>query len=355
MQRQVMSSVVRFLGAMLLISCVASSDGQEVARPAASPALTTLEDEIFAEINRLRSDPAGYAEKHIAPLKERLVRLPKNPEEPFLEFRAFLVGGAEIDYLTLDEGGTEETARAILDETIAALRAAPKLSQLQRNPVLDRSARFYSTDFLNGGKQRDPHVDSLGRKAGARIGSFGGSRSAIAGWQNFVAQLPADATTVARIFPQDHQHYWLAFTGARSYRYWSIPDMLADFIIEHGEAKTLARLDQPGYECVVTVNRNTRTLHHGDAQVAYPFLMPIYGENVAWGSWSPSIAARGMVCWWLLDPGIQDRGHRKMLLDSDYHFAGVGCARSRSVGWVATLDASAEELIEFPAEDVPNR
>ncbi|MDP6468353.1 MAG: hypothetical protein QF918_11475 [Pirellulaceae bacterium] len=336
---------------VLVLSFVGASSGQESQHGSrTSRDLATLEDQVFSEINLLRSDPNDYAERFIAPLKERLVRLPRNADQPFLQFRAFLIGGTKIDYLTLDEGGTEETARAILDEAIEALRAAPKLARLQRNDVLDRSARFYSHDFLVGGKRRDPHVDSLGRKAGARIGSFGGSRSSIADWQRFVNQLPDNGTDVARVFKKEGRYYWVAYSGSNAYRYWSVPDDVGEFVAQHGEEATLARLKEPGYECSITVDRKTKTLHHGDAQVRYPFLLPIHGENVTWGNWSQSVAARGMICWWLLDPGIQERGHRKMLLDPDYKVAGVGCARSRSVGWVTTLDACAEELVELPAE-----
>lgn len=336
---------------VLVLLLVEASPGQETRRAApASRILMTLENQIFAEINLLRSDPDDYARRFIAPLKNRLVRLPREADEPFLEFRAYLVGGTKVDYLTLDEGGSEETARAVLDETIEALQAAPKLSQLQRNAVLDRSARFYSHDFLNGGKKRDPHIDSLGRKPGARIGSFGGSRDSLAGWKRFVDALPCDSTAVARVFKQDDRYFWLAFSGSNAYRYWSVPDSLGEFVARHGMPATLARLDKPGFECAIKVDRKTRTLHHDDAHVPYPFLMPIYGENVTWGQWSQATAARGLVFWWLFDPGILDRGHRKMLLDPDFKFAGVGCARSRSVGWVATLDACAEQLVEYPSD-----
>jgi len=352
-------SIIRIAGAGVAVLAlvavnIGAAEGQVRSREnSARQALAGLEDDLFAEINLLRADPAGYAQRVLVPMKERMIRRPKESEKPFLSFRAYLVGGTEIDYLTLDEGGTEETARAMLDETIDALTAVPKLSPWERNPVLDQSARFYSVDFLDGGKQRDPHVDSLGRKAGPRIGSFGASRPALDAWRQFVKQLPADRTTTARIFEKDDRYYWLALSGRRAYRYWSVPDTLGEFVEKHGEETTLSRLDQPGYECVLTVNTKTRTLHHGDDQVPYPFLLPVYGENVTWGSWSRKMAARGMVCWWLVDPHIESRGHRKMLLDTDFNFAGVGCARSRGVGWVATLDACAEELLPFPRETVP--
>jgi uncharacterized protein YkwD len=336
---------------VLVLSFVGVIVGQESQRDTStSRVLATLEDQIFSEINLLRSDPDDYAERFIVPLKARLVRFPRNANLPFLQYRAFLTGGTKVDYLTLDEGGTEETARAILDETIEALRATPKLDVLKRNDVLDGSARFYSRDFLVGGKKRDPHVDSLGRKSGPRIRSFGGSKSSIAAWQRFLDQLPDDATDVARVFKQDGRYHWVVFSGRTAYRYWSVPDNVGKFVAKYGEKTTLARLKKPGYECSITVDGKTRTVHHGDAHVPYPFPLPVYAENVAWGKWSQSLAARGTVCWWLLDPGIQDRGHRKMLLNPDYKFGGVGCARSRSVGWVTTFDACAEELIAFPKE-----
>lgn len=336
---------------VVILPLVGTSAGQELPpSTSASRILRTLEDEVFSEINLLRSNPDDYAKRFIAPLKERLVRLPKSADQPFREFRAYLAGGTEIDYFTLDEGGTEETARAVLDETIEALRVAPKLARWQRNDILDRSARFYSQDFLTGGKKRDPHIDSLGRKAGVRIGSLGSSRDSLTGWRNFVGQLADDGTAVARVFKKDGRYYWLAYSGANAYRYWSIPPQLGELVAKFGEEKKLARLEKTGHECMITVDRKGRTLHHGDAQAPYPFALPIHGENVTWGNWSQPLAARGMVCWWLLDPGILNRGHRKMLLDSDYQFAGVGIARSRSVGWVCTLDACAEELVEFPAD-----
>jgi hypothetical protein len=352
MQRVSIVRVFQFaVSTVLVLSFVGVSVGQLPQRDrSTSRVLSTLEDQLFSEINLLRSDPSDYAERFIVPLKERLVRYPRNPNQPFLQFRAFLLGGTKVDYLTLDEGGTEESARAMLDEAIEALRATPKRPVLHRNNVLVLSARFYSRDFLVGGKKRDPHVDSLGRKSGGRIRCMGGSRSSIATWQRFVDQLPDDATEVARVFKKDGRYHWVAYSGSTSYRYWSVPDKVGEFVVQHGQEVTLTRLKKPGYECPITVDRKTKTLHHGDAQVPYPFLLPQYGENVAWGNWSQASAARGMVCWWLLDPGVQDRGHRKMLLDPVYKFAGVGCARSRSVGWVATFDACAEELLEFSAE-----
>ncbi len=315
-----------------------------------NPVWRDLENKIFLEIQSVRADPDDYAERVIGPLKDRLVRFPRDARQPFLEYRAFLVGGTKIDYFTLDEGGSEETARAVLDETIDALRATADLPRLVRNDVLDRSARYYAEDFTRGGKQRDPHVDSRGRKAGPRIGSYGATRRALRGWQEFVDQLDADGTSVARVFRRNSRYYWLAFSGTRAYRYWSIPDQVGQFVTEHGRETTLARLDQKGHECSIRVDRQRRTLHHGDVSVAYPFALPAYGENVAWGAWSPESAARGMVCWWLLDPGIQNRGHRKLLLDPKIRYAGVGCARSPSVGWVTTFDACSEELVAYPQQ-----
>ena len=88
---------------------VGASAGQESRRETSvSRVLATLEDQVFSEINLLRSDPNEYAQRFIVPLKDRLVRLPSNADQPFLQYRAYLVGGTRVDYLTLDDDVSAE-------------------------------------------------------------------------------------------------------------------------------------------------------------------------------------------------------------------------------------------------------
>ncbi len=57
---------------VLILSFVGASAGQESRRDTpTSRVLATLEDQVFSEINLLRSDPDDYAERFIAPLKPR--------------------------------------------------------------------------------------------------------------------------------------------------------------------------------------------------------------------------------------------------------------------------------------------
>lgn len=306
-----------------------------------------LEAELLAEINLLRGDPAGYANKVLVPLNKAMLRVPENAQEPFEGYKLVFNRQEPSDYILITEGGTEQSVKAVLDEAIAALKAAPKLPILARNPVLDEAARFNSRDFAAAGGKRNAHVDSLGRASGARISAFGATRDALRTWERFTKRLDDKSQTVIRVFHEDDRYY-LVELREKGLRYWSVPDLFGKFIVDRGQKATIPLLDKPGHECRVRVDVAQRTLHAGDAVIGYPWQLPLYGENVVWGDWSRGTAARGLVGWWLLDPGIPDRGHRKILLDADFKHGGIGCTWSAATGWVATLDVSAEPLEAFP-------
>jgi uncharacterized protein YkwD len=306
-----------------------------------------LEAEMLREINLLRSQPADYATKFLLPLKQAMVRVPEDRQQPFQGYK-FVFNSKELsDYIVVAEGGSERTAGAVLDEAMASLQAAPKLGTLGRNVVLDRAARFNACDFAASGKKRNAHVDSLGRAPGARISAFGATRDALRSWERLTKSLNGHSQTVVRVFQEDGRYYLVELRD-NGYRYWSVPDSFGKLIADQGREATIPLLGKPGHECTVRVHLAKRALQAGDAVMAYPWPMPIHGENVVWGDWSRRMAARGLVCWWLLDPDRPDRGHRKILLDPDFKYCGIGCTWSAAKGWVATLDLSAEPLEEFP-------
>lgn len=307
----------------------------------------TLEERILVEVNLLRSDPSAYARHVLVPLKKRTERVPQDPEKPYRALKVFLAGGADVDYIWLDEGGSQQSASAVIDEALAALRQARAAGRLKRNPVLEKSARYFSKDFLDGGKKRPPHVDSLGRSPRQRIMAFGATPRAIQRWNAFRVRAQERPQMRIRVFQKNERHYWFELEGENGYRYWSVPQRFGDFVVKRGRKITLPRMERTGWDCDVTVDARRRQLRHGDQTIAYPIPLPVHGENVVWGDWSWPHAARGLVAWWVLDPGITDRGHRQLLLDPEFEFAGIGCAWSEAVGWVATLDVAAERLAEF--------
>jgi hypothetical protein len=308
---------------------------------------------MLAEINRLRRDPAKYARSMIEPLKERLVRVPEDKAAPFEGWKAFLNPADPLDYILLDEGGTEQSARVILDETLAALRAAPPVQAVTRNAPLDQAARYFSRDVLRGGKDRAPHMDSLGRRPAQRIAAFGLTRKAREDWERFLGQGNDRSEATLRVYQEEGIYYRLQLRDQYRYTSWSVPEVFARFVIERGREATLPLIDKPGHECVVRVDPKTRLLHCGEASIAYPLALPAHAENVVWGPWSRAWAARGLVCWWVLDPGVEGRGHRRNLLDADFAYCGLGCVWSRPIGWVATWDATAEPLEEPAAAKTP--
>jgi len=89
-----------------------------------------VEAEMFAEINRLRDDPAAYAEEVLLPLKATLRRISKETEQPYEASRIFL-SDDPIDYLEIPEGESTEEALAVIDEAIDALKATPKLADAE--------------------------------------------------------------------------------------------------------------------------------------------------------------------------------------------------------------------------------
>lgn len=311
--------------------------------------LHAIEAEILAEINFLRSKPGDYAEQVLTPLKATLKRRPKDADMP-AEAGRVLLSEHRIDYIEIPEGETIDDARAVIDEAIEALKATPPLTELVRNDVLDQSARWFSTDFLQGGLKREPHVDSLGRKPAERISAFGATAESLADWTRFLARaesLDAAANKPIKIFAFKEQdnYFWVDLPKRGGYRYRYVQPAFGKFMEEHGTELTIPQLGKPGYELQVTIDPSTRKLKYGDARIAYPMDLPAHGENVVWGPWSRAFAARGLVCWWVLDPGLPDRGHRQTLLEPSLRYCGIGCTWSRQLGFVATFDAATEKLV----------
>jgi uncharacterized protein YkwD len=311
-----------------------------------------VEAEMFAEINRLRSDPSAYAEEVLLPLKATLRRIPKDTEQPYEASRIFL-SDDPIDYLEIPEGESTEDALAVIDEAIEALKATPKLAELKRNDPLDLAARWYSDDFLRATEEREPHVDSLGRLPAERLPAFGATERALTQWSRFEARAREQGQIKVYVFKEEtgegdtkvDEYFFVDLPSRGGYRYRSVGEAFGKFVADRGKEVTIPRLDKAGWELEVTVDSETQMLSSGEASIAYPLQVPAHGENIAWGPWSRQQAARGLVVWWLIDPGIPDRGHRHTLLEPTFRYCGVGCTWSRHKGFVATFDATDEELL----------
>ena len=342
------------LACLVVVPCVSfAQQQQQLSDPAT---WREIEAEMFAEINRLRSDPATYAEEVLLPLKATLRRIPKETEQPY-EASRILLSDDPIDYIEIPEGESTEEALAVIDEAIEALKATPKLAELKRNDPLDLAARWFSDDFLGATEEREPHVDSLGRLPAARISTFGATERALAQWSRFDAQASEQGQITVYVFKevkgeedkQEDEYYFVDLPSRGGYRYRSVDEAFGKFVAEHGKEVTIPRLDKAGFELEVLVDSETRMLRSGEASIAYPLQVPAHGENVAWGPWSRQQAARGLVVWWLLDPGIPDRGHRHTLLEPTIRYCGLGCTWSRRKGFVSTFDVTDEELVQLVA------
>ncbi|MCA9119072.1 MAG: hypothetical protein H6822_23375 [Planctomycetaceae bacterium] len=335
-QRYAIPATALLLG--LITQC--SDAQQRLSDPAT---VREVEAEMFDEINRLRADPATYAIEVLEPLKATLRRIPADLDEAYEASRVFL-SDDPIDYIDIPEGESTEGGLAVIDEAIEALKATPKLAKLKRNEPLNRAARWFSDDFQREGEQRPPHVDSLGRLPAARISTFGATARALAQWERFSTQLDQQGRTTIYSFQKEEISFLVDLPARGGYRYRSVDESFGKFVVEHGTEVTIPRLDEEGFTVEVQVDTDNRLLRVGEASISYPLQMPMHGENVVWGPWSRQLAARGLVCWWIIDPGIADRGHRQMLLEPSLRFCGVGCTWSRGKGFVATFDATTEEL-----------
>ena len=271
-----------------------------------------------------------------------MTRYPEDTALPFQGNRLVFDPAEPDDHVLVTEGGTEQTTAAVLDEAIAALKAASLLAVLRRDPVLDAPARFNSLEFATSSAKRTAHVDSLGRSPSARMAAFGITRRMREDWTAFQAGLNDKSERIVRVCQEGDIYYIVELPEGGGYKCRSVPEGFFKFIVQHGQAVTIPELDQPGHQCLVRVDRKTRKLSCEAATIDYPLRMPFTGENVVWGEWSRKSAARGLVAWWVLDPGLPGRGHRKILLDGDFQYGGVGCAWSAARGWVATFDASSE-------------
>jgi hypothetical protein len=296
---------------LILLALPPAAAAQTAPDSRADPAVwRELEQEVCDQINLLRNSPALYADRVLAPLKKTMTRYPEDAKLPFQGNKLIFDPADPDDHVLITEGGTKETTVAVLDEAIAALQASPRLAALRRDPVLDKAARFNSQEFATAGDKRTAHVDSLGRGPSARMAAFGVTRRMRDDWTAFQAGLNDTPERIVRVYKEGAIYYLVELPEGGGYKCRSVPESFAKFIAEHGQAVTIPELDQPGHECLVRVDRKTRQLSCGTAAIDYPLRMPWTGENVVWGSWSRKSAARGLVSWWLLDPGLPGRGHR---------------------------------------------
>ncbi|MBC8352855.1 MAG: hypothetical protein H8E66_12745 [Planctomycetes bacterium] len=337
---------LRFLAlAILTCFCFANTSvAQQRPRLSDPVTLREVEAEMFIEINKLRRDPAAYAEEVLQPLKATLRRTPKDADQPY-EASRILLSDDPIDYIDIPEGESTEEALAVIDEAIDALQEIPKLTELKRNEPLDLAARWFSDDFMRAKEERQPHVDSLGRKPAERISTFGATERALAQWNRFKGRVSEEGKLNVYIFKKEEDYFFVDLPPRSGYRYRSVDEAFGKFVTDHGQEVTIPRLDKSGFELEVIVDPSARTLRTGDSTIAYPLQVPGHSENVAWGPWSRPLATRGLVCWWILDPGIPGRGHRHTLLDPDIRYCGIGCTWSRRKGFVATFDATTDVLL----------
>ena len=56
-------------------------------------------------------------------------------------------------------------------------------------------------------------------------------------------QLPDDASDVARVFKKDGRYHWVVYSGSTSYRYWTVPDKVGEFVAKNGKEATLTFLN----------------------------------------------------------------------------------------------------------------
>jgi len=61
------------------------------------------------------------------------------------------------------------------------------------------------------------------------------------------------------------------------------------------------------------------------------------GEAIAYGTNDASEVVRQMI----IDDGVPDRGHRKLLFDKNFRFAGIGCAPHARMEYICVVDLSA--------------
>ncbi|OAN57061.1 CAP domain-containing protein [Sphingomonas sp. TDK1] len=58
------------------------------------------------------------------------------------------------------------------------------------------------------------------------------------------------------------------------------------------------------------------------------------GEGIAYGYADPDAVVRQLI----VDDGVSNRGHRALLFDPGFRFAGVGCARHRALAHICVVD-----------------
>lgn len=201
------------------VDCIRIAKGMTAEQLAAGKksenALTADEQGVVDEMNLLRADPPGYAQKYLVPLRAYYKGL--EYEEP--GYRA----------IHTIEGV------AALDEAIADLMRTAPLQPLKTSPVLNQSARDHAND----------------------LGPRGGN-----------GHLGADGKTF------HDRMKWYGHIGGSS------------------------------------------------------------GENIAYFYDKP----RQIIASLIIDDNVQDRGHRKNILDRDYHYAGVAIGDHRRFGRLCVID-----------------
>lgn len=317
-----------------------------IGRAETSEIWLAVERELLAEINFLRTEPERYVAEVLKPLTDTAKRVPRDESKEFEAFRVYL-SNDRIDYIELNEGDTPDDALATLDEAIEAVTKSKPSTTLARNDVLDEAARFFSRDYMQATKRRPPHIDSLGREPATRIATFGTTKRLMADWQALQSRVADKGEVTVRVFEEGDSYFLVELPARGGYSYRYVARSCGEFVAKHGQVLTIPRVKKEGHEARLLIDVETRTLTKGDESIPYPIALPTHGENIVWGAWSRKLAARGLVCWWVIDPGIASRGHRKLLLDPDFKFCGIGVTWSHKTGWVATLDVAAEALMPF--------
>lgn len=156
--------------ATLALACAAAAqDGPP--KPAPSTPLTALEAGIVEELNRVRSDPAGYA-AHLEALLPQFDGTLRRTADGLLQSR---------------EGA------AAVREAIGALLGTAPMAPLQRSPGLSAAARDLARDQASsGGMGHDGSDGSTPADRANRYGRWGGALSENVSYSAFATVSPRD-------------------------------------------------------------------------------------------------------------------------------------------------------------------
>lgn len=157
------------LATLALAGAAQAQDGPP--KPAARPPLAALEAGIVEELNRARTEPAGYAE-HLEALLPQFDGTLRRTPEGLLQSR---------------EGA------AAVREAIATLRGTTPMAPLQRSPGLSAAARDLARDQASSGSMG--HEGSDGSTPADRVnrhGRWGGALSENVSYSAFASVGPRD-------------------------------------------------------------------------------------------------------------------------------------------------------------------